>query len=65
MQGISTRHEKSYVAGKKAYFAGKPRSACPYGLADMTDRSFWLAGWADADIETVGLDHFRRDNDDG
>lgn len=64
MQGISTKDQKTYQAGKKAYFEGRTRNACPFGSSDIKDKSFWLAGWADADIETVGINHFGRDDDD-
>jgi ribosome modulation factor len=64
MHGISKAYEKYYHAGKAAYFDGQSREACPYGKSQMTERGFWFAGWDDADIETVGFGHFRRDEDD-
>jgi ribosome modulation factor len=64
MQGISSKDQKIYQAGKQAYFNQKPKSSCPYGDCDLKDKSFWLAGYHDADIETVGFAHFTGGSDD-
>ena len=61
MYGISKTYEEFYLAGKTAYFEGRSKDACPYGKEAMKQRSFWLAGYMDAEIETVGLEHFRRE----
>ena len=55
----------AYRHGKRARNDGKPKDACPYGVVKSRDddtpqrreraalvmRHWWLAGWADKDIE--------------
>ena len=42
---------KEYREGRTARARGLGKYACPYGLAFMFCRSWWLAGWHDVDAE--------------
>ena len=39
-----------YNEGQIERMSGKGKDACPYGFEHMSRRSFWLAGWHDADM---------------
>lgn len=43
--------KRQYKAGMAARKRGDGASVCPFGLAQMRLRSWWLAGWHDADME--------------
>lgn len=40
-----------YELGKQARAEGKESNRCPYGVTNAVRRSWWLAGWHDADME--------------
>lgn len=39
-----------YKEGQVERMRGKGKDSCPYGFDNMSRRSFWLAGWHDADM---------------
>ena len=40
-----------YEEGRVAHGLGRTREACPYPAHHGAKKSWWLAGWIDADIE--------------
>jgi ribosome modulation factor len=40
-----------YQLGRHARKEGLERNRCPYGVTNAARRSWWLAGWHDADME--------------
>jgi len=47
--------KRQYKAGMAARKREDGASACPFGLNQMRLRSWWLAGWHDADMEVKKL----------
>lgn len=61
-QKLSRMQERAiYEAGMAARQANKPSHDCPHGFSDLQRRSWFLAGWHDADMErrkrNVGPDY--------
>lgn len=50
---MNDRHIKYYKMGQNARSEGMSRDAAVCVFSD-SDRSFWLAGWHDKDIEISG-----------
>lgn len=40
-----------YREGREARINGHSRNACPYGMHMLFERSLFLAGWHDADMQ--------------
>lgn len=40
-----------YREGQTACLWDKSRDACPYGRCQLFERSLWLAGWHDMDMQ--------------
>jgi ribosome modulation factor len=47
----SAEERDLYELGRQARTAGLERNRCPYGMTNALRRSWWLAGWHDADME--------------
>ena len=45
--------EIEYKKGAHARYMGKTTDDCPHSVANMAERSYWLAGWHDFDIEEL------------